>query len=75
MFMRFEPRKGDIATVAIHSLEREDALARLAPLGWRIPPPTPETQPEEPDGDLATDVGVVREPEAVPDSPNRTSDA
>ena len=54
MFMRFEPKKGDVATVAVYSLERDAALARLADLGWAIPP-APEPEPKEPEA--AADAG------------------
>lgn len=61
MYMRFEPREGDRASVALYRPERESALEQLAGLGWKEPPPEPE-----PD----TDAEVEEGEEAVEPTPS-----
>jgi len=50
MTLGVEPRKGDMATIALYGPERDDALASLARFGWQ-PGEPPATAAQSPDED------------------------
>lgn len=48
MTIGFEPKAGDMASVAMYGPNRDEAVRALKEMGWRKPTPQPEVPPAEP---------------------------
>ena len=67
MHLGFAPKKGDRAIIAIHTLERDAALAKLAGLRWMEIPPEPKPErgaPSEAESEARVDSTEPRPPAA-----------